>query len=149
MTHTPEGPCVLHAILSCLDCCKFDLGYVYNGWIYNGEVYNFEADSIYWGTINIDVKLMLQKNQVYFEQILPHAKKSKYFPHQFELSCTILNKEMYCLSKAIGAISQNADSKTPFRDFQCKLPLIFEVLQSALGYSASNTQIVAMLHGFI
>ena len=154
LTHPVEGPYVLGAILTCVVETGVDLDDVDSGmmWIDDGEDLDMDLlEDLEWNVYTYgDLEHMPPKMRVYYEQLRPNAETCLRFFRQFGFARAKMKDELVKLLNEMRSQSnRRADSDTPLQDFKKEFPIIFDALECAFGYSASNSRIVEMLHSFV
>ncbi|KAL3793086.1 hypothetical protein ACHAWO_005140, partial [Cyclotella atomus] len=146
LTHPLEGPSVLRAIIAILVEQKFDVN--------DPDVIWIDKYCEVWSKENFDSKkyesdealeTMNEKDRAYFLQLRPTADDVVHFFRQFGFHRAVMRKELLSLVKETTPV-RDANSKTPLQDFQKSYPTIYEALESAFKWSASNSRIVELLH---
>jgi hypothetical protein len=146
LTHPLEGPSVLRAIIAILVEQKFDVN--------DPDVIWIDKYCEVWSKENFDSKkyksdealeTMNEKDRAYFLQLRPTADDVVHFFRQFGFHRAVMRKELLSLVKETTPV-RDANSKTPLQDFQKSYPTIYETLESAFKWSASNSRIVELLH---
>ena len=150
LTHPVEGPYVLRAVISCLMLEEFDLNEADN--IFFDEYCNEVKQPEYkFSTLTYEDQDSLDgmdpKERVYFDQLEPNSDDVVHWFRQIGLARAVVREELIVMVQEKPS-DRDPDSKTPLQDFKRKYPILYDLLFSFVGYSASNSRIVELLHAF-
>ena len=150
-THPVEGPYVLRAVISCLMLEDFDLNEADN--IFFDEYCNEVKQPEYkFRTLNYEdqdsIDAVDPKERVYFDQLQENSGDVVHWFRQIGLARADVREELIVLVEEKSS-DRNPDSKTPLQDFKEKYPILYDLLFSFVGFSASNSRIVELLHAFV
>lgn len=149
LTHPLEGPCVLRAIIAILADKEFDLNDP--DVIHSDEycdVWDDEKFNLFRYESDEDLEAMSEKDRAYFLQLKQSANEVVHFFQQFGFHRAVMRKELLSLVKENTSV-RDVNSRTPLQDFQQSYPIIYESIESAFKWSASNSRIVELLHAFV
>eukprot|EP00956_Cyclotella_meneghiniana_P021077 scaffold37956_cov48-Cyclotella_meneghiniana.AAC.2 len=88
------------------------------------------------------------KERVYFDQLEPNSEDVLHWFRQIGLARAVVREELIVLVQEKQS-DRDPDSKTPLQDFETKYPVLYDLLFSFVGHSASNSRIVELLHAFV